>query len=105
MSKKKHTKDYIAESVSVVRDNFSKYLNSSSETSVIVLQHNQPKSVLISYADFNKYILKNKEKPFTAPRNSKKKYDKYEDFLGIANPSHKKIDIKKEIQDAWTRGY
>ncbi len=90
---------YIKENVSVVRDGFSKYLDVSTETPVIITNHDEPKSVLISYADFlEKWGVK---KPSTKSKSCKQKYTNFEDFIGMANPNKKKIDINKEIDEAW----
>lgn len=95
----KHKK-YIKENISVVRDGFSKYLGVSTETPVIIIDRNQPKSVLISYPDFIQKWGINTYKQNTKPM--KKKYTNFKDFIGIANPAKKKINIKKEISDAWS---
>ncbi len=108
MSKKYKYKNPIKENIGIVRDGFSRYLDASSEYPVIITDRGTPKSVMIDYDFYLDFILGKEPKPKSSKIEEKpkrKKYTKASDFRGIGNPTGKKIDIKKEIEDAWTKGY
>ena len=96
-------KKYVKENISTVRDGFSKYLGVSIETPVVITNHNEPQSVLVSYSDFIKHWGTDEKKKNN--KLGKKSYTDFSDFIGIANPDKKKIDISKEISDSWGKDF
>ncbi len=98
--------NYLKENISQVRNAFSKYIKASKEKPVIVMERGEPKSVILNYKAYLKLIGEESIKEKSKKQSKKKrKFNSAKDFIGIGNPEGKKIDINKEIKDAWTKGY